>query len=150
MRKAIRRPPRDGVLDSVAELFLSFYIAFLDPKPEISDYPSFILPRRPAHSARPRLLLQRWRLLGACYPKKSRSKRPPKNDQILMPYQHRFWSVLAPFLEAKMAPKSIKNLSNFGFRAFLFRHRFLYRFWSIFCPNFDPWKLKNYWNSDGF
>ena len=40
---------------------------------------------------------------------KSCSKRHSKTDQILMPFQHRFWSVLAPFWRAKMAPKSIKN-----------------------------------------
>ena len=65
-----------------------------------------------------------------------------------MPFQHRFWSVLAPFLEAKMAPKSIKNLSNFGFRAFLFRHRFLYRFWSIFGPNSTKNSFKFHWFYD--
>ena len=33
---------------------------------------------------------------------------------------------LGSVLEAKMGPKSIKNRSKLGFRAFLFRHRFLY------------------------
>ena len=59
---------------------------------------------------------------------KSCSKRHSKNDQMLMPFQHRFLSVLTPFLETKMAPKSIKNRSKLGFRAFLFPHRFLHRF----------------------
>jgi len=56
----------------------------------------------------------------------SKKAMPPQNDQILMPFQYRFWNVLAPFLEAKMAPKSIKNLSKLGFRTVLFRHCFFY------------------------
>ena len=109
--------PRDGVLNSVRSrrkisrsfLYIFLLSQFLDPEPERSAYPSLILPRRPAHSARRASLVRPRRLLGALWPKKSRSKRPPKNDKLLMPFQHRFWSVLAPFLEAKMAPKSIKN-----------------------------------------
>ena len=49
-----------------------------------------------------------------------------------MPFQHRFLSVLAPFWKAKMAPKSIKNPSKSSFRAFLFPHRFLHRFFIDF------------------
>ena len=62
-----------------------------------------------------------------------------------MAFQHRFLSVLAPFWEAKMAPKSIKNRSKLGFRAFLFRHRFLYwfliEFWSQLRPFGSPKSL---------
>ena len=68
----------------------------------------------------------RIRAFGASWPKKWRSKRPSKTDQILMPFQHRFLSVLAPFWRAKMAPKSIKNRSKLSFRGFLFPHRFLH------------------------
>ena len=50
-----------------------------------------------------------------------------------MPFQHRFWSVLAPFWRAKMTPKSIKNRSKLSFRAFLFPYRFLHRFFIDFC-----------------
>ena len=66
----------------------------------------------------------RIRAFGASWSKKWCFKRPPKTDQILIPFQHRFLSVLAPFWEAKMAPKSIKNRSKLSFRAFLFPHRF--------------------------
>ena len=52
--------------------------------------------------------LRRFRVLAPLGPKNWRSKRPSKTDQILMPYQHRFLSVLAPFWRPKMAPKSIK------------------------------------------
>ena len=93
---------------------------------ERSAYPSLILPRRPAHSAGPTPRLRPRGLLGASWPKKWCFKRPLKTYQILMSFQHRFLSVLAPFWEAKMAPKSTKNRSKLGFRAFLFRHRFLY------------------------
>ena len=67
-----------------------------------------------------------WRTFGASWPKKWRSKRPSKNVQILMPFQHRFWSVLAPFWRLKMVPKLSKNRSKSGFRAFLFPHRLLH------------------------
>ena len=82
---------------------------FLDLEPECSAYPSLILPRRGRDSARPTLLAHLWRTFGASWPKKLLSKRLSKTDQILMPFQHRFWSVLAPFWRAKMVPKSIKN-----------------------------------------
>ena len=65
-------------------------------------------------------------------------KPPSKNDQILIPFRHRFWGVLAPFLEAKMAPKSIKNLSKLGFRTLLFQNRFLYRFLIDVCSQLRP------------
>ena len=105
-------------LDQVFELKGSWAFFFLNP--------SLILPRRPAHSAGPTFWVRGFSSVGASWPEKWRSKRPSKNDQILMPFQHRFWSVLAPFWEAKMVPKSIKNPSILNFRAFLFRHRFLY------------------------
>ena len=113
------------------------------PKPrfwesERLSSPSLILPRRPAHSARPTSKRECPRVLAALGPKKSRSKRPSKTDQILMPFQHRFLNVLAPFWEAKMAPKSIKNRSKLNFRALLFPHRFLYRFLIDFCSQLRP------------
>ena len=37
-----------------------------------------------------------------------------------------------------MAPKSIKNQSNSSFRALLFPHRFLYRFFMDFCFQLRP------------
>ena len=150
MREAIRRPPRDGVLDHLIEVCLVLLLCLLGSEAWNLRLPLLNPPQATCAFRLAEALGASAVLLGACYPKKSRSKRPPKNDQILMPYQHRFWSVFAPFLEAKIAPKSIKNLSNFGFRAFLFRHRFLYRFWSIFGPNFGPRKPKNHWNSVGF
>ena len=105
---------------------------------ERSAYPSLILPRRPAHSAGPTPRLPPRGLLSASWPKKWCFKRPLKTYQILMSFQHRFLSVLAPFWEAKMAPKSTKNRSKLGFRAFLFRHGFLYwfliEFWSQLRP----------------
>ena len=55
-----------------------------------------------------------------------------------MPFQHRFWSVLAPFWRPKMAPKSIKNRSKLSFRAFLFPHRFLSRFFIDFSSQLRP------------
>ena len=55
-----------------------------------------------------------------------------------MPFQHRFWSVLAPFWRPKMAPKSIKNRSKLSFRAFLFPHRFLHRFFIDFGSQLRP------------
>ena len=55
-----------------------------------------------------------------------------------MPFQHRFLSVLAPFWRAKMAPKSIKNLSKSSLRAFLFPHRFLHRFLIDFYSQLRP------------
>ena len=76
--------------------------------------------------------------LGASWAEKSRSKRPSKTDQILMPFQHRFLSVLAPFWRAKMAPKSIKNRSKLSFQAFLFPHRFLHRFFIEFSSQLRP------------
>ena len=113
MREAIRRPSRDGVLNRWIQVLPSPSKANL-PKPRFSESerlssPSLILPRRPAHSARPTFWLRRFRVLAALGPKKWCSKRPSKTDQILMPFQHRFWSVLAPFWRAKMPPKSIKN-----------------------------------------
>ena len=50
-----------------------------------------------------------------------------------MPFQHRFFNVLAPFWKAKIAPKSIKNRSKLSFRAFLFPHCFEHRLLSEFC-----------------
>ena len=121
-------PNGDGVLDSLSEVLPSPSKADL-PKPRFSESerlssPSLILPRRPAHSARPTPKREVCAHLGASWSKKWCFKRPPKTDQILIPFQHRFLSVLAPFWEAKMAPKSIKNLSKLSFRAFLFPHRF--------------------------
>ena len=55
-----------------------------------------------------------------------------------MPFQHRFWSVLAPFWRAKMPPKSIKNRSKSSFQAFLFPHRFLHRFFIDFSSQLRP------------
>ena len=55
-----------------------------------------------------------------------------------MPFQHRFLSVLAPFWRAKMAPKSIKNQYKLSFRAFLFPHRFLHRFFIDFSSQLRP------------
>ena len=142
MREAIRRPSRDGVLNSRFEVLPSPSKANL-PKPRFSESerlssPSLILPRRPAHSARPTNFFPGFAFLPPLELKKWRSKRPSKNDQILMPFQHRFWSVLAPFWRAKMAPKSIKNRSKWGFRAFLFPHRFLHRFLIDFCSQLQP------------
>jgi len=67
-------------------------------------------------------------------PKKLSSKRPPKTDQILIPFQHRCLSVLAAFWEPEMVPKSIKNRSKLNFRTFLFPHLFLHWFLIDFCP----------------
>ena len=55
-----------------------------------------------------------------------------------MPFQHRFLRVLATFWRAKMTPKSIKNRLKLSFRAFLFPHRFLHRFFIDVSTNFDP------------
>ena len=82
--------------------------------------------------------LRRWRVLAPLRPKKSRSKRPSKTHQILMPCQYRFLSVLALFWRAKMAPKSIKNRSKSSFQAFLFPHRFLHRFFIDFWSQLRP------------
>ena len=93
-------------------------------EPGLLSSPSLVLP----HWARADSIfcgdLRRWRVLAPLGPKKSRSKRPSKTDQILRPCQHRFLSVLAPFWRAKMAPKSIRNRSKLSFQAFLFPHRF--------------------------
>ena len=82
-------------------------------------------------------------------PKKSRSKRPSKTNQILIPFQHRFLSDLAPFWRAKMALKSIKNPSKSSFQAFLFPHRFLHRFFIDFSSNFDSLDLQKVSFSNG-
>ena len=55
-----------------------------------------------------------------------------------MPFPYRFLSVLAPFWRAKMVPKSIKNLSNLSFQAFLFPHRFSHRFFIDFSSQLRP------------
>ena len=55
-----------------------------------------------------------------------------------MPFQHRFLSVLALLWRPKMTPKSIRNRSNLSFRAFLFPHRFLHRFFIDFCSQLRP------------
>ena len=113
MREAIRRPSRDGVLDCTSEFSQSFFpdscqsqgfgsLNVCLPPPKSS-------PRRPAHSAGPTHFLAGFAFLAPLGPKKWRSKRPSKTDQILMPFQHRFLSVLAPFWRAKMAPKTTKN-----------------------------------------
>ena len=107
-------------------------------EPERLSSPSLILPI--GHRVDFMLCgaLRRWRVLAPLRPKKSRSKRPSKTDQILMPFQHRFWNVLAPFWRAKMAPKSIKNRSKLNFQAFLFPHRFLHRFFIEFSSQLRP------------
>mgnify|MGYP006903435907 CR=1 FL=1 len=76
---------------------------------QLLSYPSLILPT--GHRVDSMLCgaLRRWRVLAPLGPKKWCSKRPSKNNQILMPFQPRFLNVLAPFWTAKMAPKSIKN-----------------------------------------
>ena len=68
-----------------------------------------------AHSAGPPQLFPGFRLLAPLGPKKWCSKKPSKNDQILMPFQHRFLSVLAPFWNPKVVPKSIKNRKKLSF-----------------------------------
>ena len=77
------------------------------------------------------------------------SRKPSKNDQVLMLFQHRFLSVLASFWKAKMAPKSNQNRKKSASRAFPFRHRFLYRFltdfWSQLGPSEPPKSLKFHW-----
>ena len=91
-----------------------------------------------AHSAGPTQFFLGFVTPGASWSKKSRSKRPSKTDQILMPFQHRFLTVLAPFWKPKMSPKSIKNRSKLSFRTFLFPHRFLHRFLIAFCSQLRP------------
>ena len=68
MREAIRRPARDGVLDRWIQVLPSLSKVNF-PKPRFSEserlsYPSLILPRRPAHSARPTFWLRRFRVLA--------------------------------------------------------------------------------------
>ena len=144
MREAIRRPARDGVLNGWIQVLPNPSKANL-PKPRFSEserlsYPSLILPRRPAHSARPTSKREACAYLGASWSKKSRSKRPSKTDHILIPFQHRFLSVLAPFWRAKMAPKSIKNRSKLSFQALIFTSIF-HRF---FFPTSTHWISKKY------
>ena len=101
---------------------------------QLLSYPSLILPT----GYGPTLSCAAICVLAPLGPKKSRSKRPSKTDQFLMLFQHRFLSVLAPFWRAKMAPKSIKNQSKLNFRAFLFPHRFLHRFFIEFSSQLRP------------
>ena len=107
---SIRRPTGDGVLDKATRSSCPSNSSSWDQAP----CPALLLPLlNPPHWLRVDSILcghlRRWRLLAPLVPKKSPSKRPSKTNQILMPFQHRFLTVLAPFWRAKMAPKSIKN-----------------------------------------
>ena len=117
---SIRRPTRDGVWDgNPMAFFFPPDVSFdqvLDLKVLGSESPAFPLLNPPPVAPGRLHLLRRsaakphlWRILARLGPKKSRSKRPSKTDQILMPFQHRILSVLAPFWKAKMLPKSTKN-----------------------------------------
>ena len=66
-----------------------------------------------------------WRLLAEKIAFQEAFKNRSNFDAILTSILERLGSV---FLEAKMAPKSIKNGSKLGFRAFLFLHRFYFDF----------------------
>ena len=106
-------PNGDGVLDGWIE-FANLLGSIFQGQVSFRSLPNPLpnpLPEA-AHSARPTLLAHPWRTPGAPWLKKSRSKRPSKTYQILMPFQHRFLSVLVPFWKAKMASKSIKNQSK--------------------------------------
>ena len=57
-----------------------------------------------------------WRPFGASWLKKWCSKRPSKNDQILIPFRYWILTLSAPFWDAKILPKSIQNRSKLGSR----------------------------------
>ena len=106
------------------------------------SYPSLILPRRPAHSARPCPHSAAFALLAPLGRKNGVPRGLQKIINFWCPFNIDVGAFWLRFGGGKMAPKSIKINKNRVSEPFCFHVVFYIDFSMILAPNFDPLDLQ--------